>query len=145
MFKPFESLTLTEMYDMMVLRQEVFVVEQDCPYLDADGKDMKSHHLLGYDSKGLLVAYARLVEPGVSYKEPSLGRIVTSPAVRGTGVGKLLMKEGIAQTIKLYGSGELRISAQSHLQPFYREFGFESVGEGYLEDNIPHMQMYLAG
>lgn len=121
------------------------MVEQDCPYLDADGKDMKSNHLLGYNSEGLLVAYARLVEPGVSYKEPSLGRIVTSPAVRGTGVGKLLMREGIAQTIKLYGSAELRISAQSHLQPFYREFGFESVGEEYLEDDIPHNQMYRAG
>ncbi len=144
-FKSFESLTLVELYDMMVLRQEVFIVEQDCPYLDADGKDFQSYHLLGRDSKGLLVAYTRIVKPGVSYKEPSLGRIVTSPVVRRTGVGKQLMLESINRVVELYGSAELRISAQSYLLPFYSEFGFEAVGEEYLEDNIPHTQMYRAG
>lgn len=143
-FKPFESLSLVELYDMMVLRQEVFVVEQDCPYLDADGKDLQSYHLLGHNNTGLLVAYARIVKPGVSYKEPSLGRIVTSPSVRRTGVGKQLMLEGIKRVVELYGSAELRISAQSYLLPFYGEFGFEPVGEEYLEDDIPHTQMYRA-
>lgn len=140
--KDFPELTAQELYDMMVLRQEVFVVEQNCPYLDADGKDLKAYHLLGWDAKDKLVAYARIVKPGVSYNEASLGRIVTSPIVRRTGIGKLLMFESIRQVEKLYGKIPLRISAQSYLLPFYSEFGFRPVGEEYLEDDIPHTQMF---
>ena len=140
-FKAFSQLNLEELYAIMVLRQEVFIVEQDCPYMDADGKDQKSHHLLGYDNDGDLVAYLRLVAPGVSYKEMSFGRIVTSDKVRGKGVGKLLMEEGIKQSELLYGKVTNRISAQSYLIPFYQSFGFKTVGEEYLEDNIPHTEM----
>lgn len=140
--KDFPELTLQEFYDMMVLRQEVFIVEQDCPYLDADGKDLKSHHLFGWDADNKLVAYLRIVKPGVSYEEASLGRIVSSLSVRRTGVGKLLMEESIKQVKKLYGKVPLRISAQSYLLPFYGKFGFVPVGQEYLEDDIPHTQMY---
>ena len=140
-FKPFSKLSTGELYSMMVLRQKVFIVEQDCPYMDADGKDLKSHHLLGYDVDGDLVAHLRLVAPGVSYKEMSFGRIVTSDKVRGKGVGKLLMEEGIKQSELLYGKVANRISAQSYLIPFYKYFGFKTVGEEYLEDDIPHTEM----
>lgn len=140
-FKAFSELSIDELYAMMVLRQEVFIVEQDCPYMDADGKDQKSYHLLGYDADGDLVAHLRLVAPGVSYQEMSFGRIVTSDKVRGKGVGKLLMKEGIKQSELLYGKVANRISAQSYLIPFYQYFGFKTVGEEYLEDDIPHTEM----
>ena len=140
-FKPFSKLSTDELYSMMVLRQKVFIVEQDCPYMDADGKDLKSHHLLGYDVDGDLVAHLRLVAPGVSYKEMSFGRIVTSDKVRGKGVGKLLMEEGIRQSELLYGKVANRISAQSYLISFYKYFGFKTVGEEYLEDDIPHTEM----
>ena len=139
-FKSFESLTKTELHEMMILRQQVFVVEQDCPYQDADEKDKDSHHLIGYIN-GVLVAYLRLVKPGISYVEMSFGRIVTAKSHRGTGLGVALMKEGIKQSITLYGTSKNRISAQSHLLPFYQKFGFESTGKEYLEDNIPHTEM----
>ncbi|MBC8408287.1 MAG: GNAT family N-acetyltransferase [Rhodobacteraceae bacterium] len=139
-FKAFNELTIDELYAMMVIRQEVFILEQDCPYMDADGKDQKSHHLLGYDTDDL-VAHLRLVAPKVSYKEMSFGRIVTSKKVRGKGVGKQLMQEGIRQGELLYGKQPNRISAQSYLIPFYSTFGFRTVGEEYLEDDIPHTEM----
>ena len=99
-----------------------------------------SHHLMGY-FKGVLVAYLRLVKPGISYKEMSFGRIVTAQSHRGIGLGIALMKEGIKQSIILYGTSNNRISAQSHLLPFYQKFGFESTGKEYLEDDIPHTEM----
>ena len=139
-FKTFEGLTKTELYEIMILRQQVFVVEQDCPYLDADEKDKDSHHLMGY-IKGVLVAYLRLVKPGISYEEMSFGRIVTAKSHRGIGLGVALMKEGIKRSIKLYGTFNNRISAQSYLLPFYQKFGFESTGKEYLEDGIPHTEM----
>ena len=114
-FKDFSQLSIKEMYEVMQLRQEVFIVEQDCPYLDADGKDKQSHHLLGYDIEGVLVAYLRLLAPGVSYSEISLGRIVTSTKCRGKGIGKMLMKQGINESELLYGKVSIRISAQSYL------------------------------
>lgn len=140
-FKPFNALTLDELYAMMALRQEVFVIEQNCPYLDADGKDQFSHHLLGYDAAGDLIAHLRLVAPEVSYEEMSFGRIVTATKHRGKGIGKLLMHEGIRQAELLYGAQANRISAQSYLIPFYEGFGFQTVGAEYLEDNIPHIEM----
>lgn len=139
-FKSYMGLTKTELHEMMILRQQVFVVEQDCPYQDADEKDKDSHHLMGYHD-GALVAYLRLVKPGVSYDEMSFGRIVTSTKYRGMGLGIALMKEGIDQSLKLYGTSNNRISAQSHLLPFYQKFGFESTGKEYLEDDIPHTEM----
>ena len=139
-FKLFEDLTKSELHEMMILRQQVFVVEQDCSYQDADEKDIDSHHLMGYVNC-ILVAYLRLVKPGISYKEMSFGRIVTTQSYRGRGIGEALLKEGIKQSFILYGTYKNRISAQSHLLPFYQKFGFESTGKEYLEDNIPHTEM----
>ena len=139
-FKSFEDLTKLELHEMMILRQQVFIVEQNCPYQDADEKDKDSHHLLGY-IKDILVAYLRLVKPGISYEEMSFGRIVITQSYRGIGLGVALMKEGIKQSITLYGTSKNRISAQSHLLPFYQKFGFESTGKEYLEDDIPHTEM----
>lgn len=139
--KKFEDLSLQELYDQMALRQEVFVVEQDCPYLDADGKDQKSWHLMGYLGDEL-ATYARLVYPGVSYQEASIGRIVTSLKYRRQGFGVKLMEQLLIEIEQIYGQVPLRMSAQTYLIPFYNSFGFQEVGEGYLEDGLPHIQMF---
>lgn len=141
--KHFNELSLQEMYDFMVLRQEVFVVEQDCPYLDCDGKDQFSHHLMGYNEANKLVAYTRLVKPGVSYQEVSIGRVITSQKVRRMGIGIDLMKKSIEAVYKLYGKQAIRISAQCYLEKFYGSFGFVPTGKEYLEDGIPHLEMLL--
>lgn len=139
--KAFEDLHLRELYDIMILRQRVFVVEQHCPYLDADGLDPGSYHLMG-GQDGLLVAYARLLPKGLSYPEyASIGRIITAPETRRTGMGKLLMQEALEAAQRLFGEGPLKISAQCYLIRFYEGFGFETVGEQYLEDDIPHIAM----
>ncbi|MCI4651320.1 GNAT family N-acetyltransferase [Phaeodactylibacter sp.] len=141
---PFEKLSLQELYDSMALRQEVFVVEQNCPYLDADGKDEAGHHLLGYNTDGKLMAYTRLLPPGISYPDyASIGRVVTSPSARRTGAGKILMRESIGWCARLYGEVPIKISAQVYLTHFYESFGFEKVGAEYLEDDIPHVGMVL--
>lgn len=141
---PFAKLSLQELYDSMALRQEVFVVEQDCPYLDADGKDAAGQHLLGYDDRGQLIAYARLLPPGISYPGyASIGRVVTSPGARRTGAGKQLMRESIDWCGRLYRETPIKISAQVYLLRFYESFGFQKVGEEYLEDDIPHVGMVL--
>ena len=139
-FKSYDDLSKSELHQIMVLRQQVFVVEQNCPYQDADEKDISSHHLMGYIQLKL-VAYLRLVKPGISYPEMSFGRIVTAPSERGKGIGVALMKEGIIQSKLLYGTTKNRISAQSHLVPFYERFGFSTNGQEYLEDDIPHTEM----
>ena len=139
---PFRELSLAELYSVMALRQEVFVVEQNCPYLDADGKDLPAHHLLGYDQRGTLAAYSRLLPMGISYEEyPSFGRVVTAPAVRGQGRGRELMEKTLEWMERLYGRRAIKISAQCYLIPFYRSLGFHTVGEEYLEDDIPHVGM----
>jgi ElaA protein len=139
---PFDQLSLDQLYAIMALRQEVFVVEQNCPYLDADGKDMDAHHLMGIDEKGQLLAYTRLLPKGISYeKYVSIGRVVTSPKARGTGLGKQLMEESIKQAGQIFPPADLKISAQCYLIKFYESLGFQSIGESYLEDDIPHIAM----
>jgi ElaA protein len=134
------ELSAETLYTILALRAEVFVVEQNCPYQDVDGKDLKSLHVCGYSESGQLCAYARLVNPGVSYEEWSIGRVVTSPSVRRTGAGEALM-----HTCMVYFSEQhihaVRISAQSYLHDFYAKYGFVRVSEEYLEDDIPHMEM----
>ena len=140
--KKFKELSLEELYDLMALRQEVFVVEQNCPYLDADGRDQKSHHVLGKNDDGKLVAYTRLVPPGLVYeKYAAIGRVVTSPLIRGNGTGKKLMEVSIEYCEKLWPEKSIKISAQTYLKKFYEELGFEQSGDGYLEDDIPHIPM----
>jgi ElaA protein len=140
LLKKFEALTPFELYAILQLRNEVFVVEQNCVFQDADDKDQASWHLLGMqDDK--LVAYTRLVPPGVSYAEPSIGRVVTSPQVRGTGIGKDLMVRSIDECYRLFGEQPIRIGAQYYLKQFYGSLGFVQVSEIYLEDGIEHIYM----
>jgi len=140
--KTFDELTLQELYDLMALRQEVFVVEQDCPYLDADGKDQHGWHLMGLSPNGKLVAYTRLLPKGVSYENyPSIGRVVTSPTARGGGIGRELMEQSLVWVEKLFPGSNVKISAQCYLEKFYKSLGFQIVGESYLEDGIPHFPM----
>ena len=139
-WKKFDELTADEVYTILCVRQQVFVLEQECLYLDADGKDRKSFHLMGFNGDDL-VAYARIVEPGVSYAEVSIGRILSSDKVRGTGAGIELMNQAISRIENHFGNVPIRISAQSYLLKFYQKFGFESTGKEYLEDEIPHTEM----
>ena len=142
--KFFQELSLEELYAIMALRQAVFIVEQDCPYQDADGKDQASWHLMGYENEEL-VAYTRLVPVGVSYeKYPSIGRVITAEKVRGRKIGVELMEKSIQQCEELFGKIPIKIGAQCYLLKFYNSLGFESVGESYLEDGIPHVSMVRA-
>lgn len=141
--KAFDELSLNELYSLLALRAEVFVVEQDCPYQDLDGKDPQCLHILGTDTNGDLLAYARIVPAGLAYEQVALGRIVTSPKVRRTGAGKQLMHYGLEQIEEKYGTVPIVMSAQCYLLDFYKSFGFVPQGEEYLEDGIPHMHMLL--
>lgn len=138
--KPFSELTTSELFHILQLRSEVFVVEQNCAYLDPDKKDPHCWHLVG-KSNDEIVAYSRLVPPGLSYSEPSIGRVLTSYNKRREGFGMLLMQESLKQISILFGETPVRISAQCYLIPFYEKWGFLSQGESYLEDGIPHQEM----
>jgi ElaA protein len=141
-YKYFDELLPAELYAVMQLRNEVFVVEQNCVYQDADEKDLQGYHLLGCDG-ARLVAYTRLLPPGLAYTEASIGRVVTSPAYRGTGAGRQLMELSISRTMEQFGVKAIKIGAQLYLQKFYQSLGFVQCGPGYLEDNIPHIPMLL--
>lgn len=139
---PFYQLSLDQLYDIMKLRQEVFVVEQNCPYLDADDKDQDSYHVIGVDTSGHIQAYTRLVPPGLSYKDyASIGRVVTSSSMRGKKTGKPLMQFSIDHCTKFWPGIDIKISAQTYIVKFYNALGFEEVGNPYLEDDIPHIAM----
>jgi len=140
-WKNFDELSLDDLYAILNLRQKVFIVEQDCPYIDADYTDQDAFHLLGYQGNNL-IAYLRAFKPGIKYEGSSMGRIVTEKNSRGLGLGKEIIKEGVRFLKKEYPSYEIVISAQHRLQHFYIELGFISRGDVYLEDNIDHIQMY---
>jgi ElaA protein len=142
--KPFDSLTLAELYALLQLRSEVFVVEQTCAFQDIDGFDQVAYHLLGHTDTGELAAYARLFGPGHSYPQASIGRVVTSPRYRRFGLGRQLLNQAIGQCDALFGPQPIKIGAQLYLQAFYESFGFVQQGEGYLEDGIPHIYMLRA-
>lgn len=138
----FGELSLQQLYELLALRVEVFVIEQNCPYQDLDGKDQESMHLLGYSNDGQLVAYTRLLPKGVSYRDyPSIGRVVIAKKERGKGLGRPLMLKAIGAVQKHFGISAIKLSGQSHLQKYYQSLGFEPVGEEYLEDGIPHVAM----
>ncbi len=144
-FRAFTDLTVLELERIYTARQRVFVIEQNCAYLDADGRDSLSHHLTAWSpTHPLPLAYARLVAPGVAYAEPSMGRVITTEAARGLGLGRELVKRVIEHARSIYPGQGLRISAQSQLETFYAGFGFVVVGERYLEDEIAHTEMFLA-
>lgn len=140
--KRFGELTLRELYDILALRTEVFIVEQNCPYQDADGRDVIAWHCLGTDETGKLVAYTRLFALNDSYEGyTSIGRVVTSPAARGGGLGRKLMEASIALCRELFGPEPIKIGAQRYLLAFYSSLGFEPTGIDYIEDGIPHTYM----
>ena len=140
LLKKFEALTPGQVYAMLQLRNEVFVVEQNCVFQDADDKDQNSFHLLGFHGNKL-VAYTRIIPAGEIYKEPSIGRVVTSPAARRSGTGKELMQQSIDSLYQLFGKQPIKIGAQVYLKKFYESFGFEQVSDVYLEDGIEHIYM----
>jgi len=141
--KPFDELTGNELYALLRLRSEVFVVEQQCVFLDADNKDQESYHLMGW-RENILVAYTRLVPPGVVYPEPSIGRVVTAITARRSGIGKMLMQQSVITCRNLFGEQPIRIGAQLYLKDFYSSLGFVPTGGIYPEDGIPHIQMLLS-
>lgn len=136
----FDDLGVQPLYDILALRCRVFVLEQGA-FLDPDGADAHSWHLQGRDEAGVLQAYLRAVDPGVKYVEPSIGRVVTSPETRRTGLGRELMREGLARCARQWPGRGIRISAQARLHDFYAGFGFVAEGDEYPEDGIPHVQM----
>ena len=141
--KPFTSLSADELYAILQLRSAVFVVEQNCVFQDADDKDQPSFHLMGWgDDK--LVAYTRLVPPGIAYDEASIGRVVTAITARGSGIGRMLMQRSVDECRKLFGEGVIRIGAQLYLKEFYSSLGFIPTGGIYPEDGIDHIQMLLS-
>jgi ElaA protein len=140
-----EALSPLELARIYRARQQVFCIEQQCIYLDADTADEHCFHLAAWSAAhDVPLAYARLVDPGVKYAEPSMGRVITSTAARGTGLGRELVRRMVALSAERHPGQGIRISAQSHLRRFYGEFGFEPLGEDYLEDGIAHVEMLRA-
>jgi ElaA protein len=131
------------LYDALALRSRVFILEQG-PYQDADGLDPSCWHLMGRDGAGVLQSYLRVVDPGVKYTEPSIGRVITSPEVRGTGEGKRLVAEGVRGCSERWPGQGIRISAQSRLERFYEGFGFKRAADDHVEDGILHVLMVRA-
>ena len=139
--KTFSELTTTELYAIIKVRIDVFVVEQDCPYPDCDDYDQKAIHLWA-ENNGEVLAYCRIFDKGIKYPETSIGRVVTTQNARGTGLGKQLIKYALEIIENRLETSEIRISAQDYLLKFYSDFGFADTGKKYLEDNIPHTEMF---
>lgn len=138
--KAFQELTVEELYALLRLRSEVFVVEQNCVFLDMDDKDQKCVHLLLY-ADAELVGYCRLVPAGLSYQEVAIGRVVSSPSCRGKGIGRQVMDLAIESCEKLFGPVDIRLGAQTYALGFYESLGFQTDGEVYDEDGIEHIEM----
>lgn len=138
--KRFEELTLAELYNLLQLRSQVFVVEQDCVYQDIDGKDEKALHVLGFENDQL-VAYTRIFPPGVYFKEAAIGRVVVDEKKRKNAYGHEILKASLRAIEKAFNTQKVKLSAQTYLVKFYQRHGFHPVGEGYLEDGIPHIAM----
>lgn len=138
--KKFFELSITELYGLLQLRSEVFVVEQDCVYQDIDGKDEKALHVLGLKN-GVIVAYTRIFKPGDYFKEAAIGRVVVNQYERKYGYGHEIMRASVNAIKEHYKTEAIRLSAQTYLLKFYRQHHFETDGESYLEDGIPHINM----
>jgi ElaA protein len=140
----FSELSVDQLYQVLQQRQDVFILEQTCFYQDFDGLDQGAHHLLGWRTiagKRELAAYLRCLAPGVKYTEMSLGRVLSSKAARGSGIGRELLEQGIAHAERLHPGHRIRIGAQRHLEKFYASFGFVTISEPYDEDGIMHIDM----
>ncbi len=140
--KPFAELSAQEIYEVLRLRSEVFIVEQNCVYQDIDNKDQKALHVLGYHD-GELAAYCRLFDAGNYFEKASIGRVIVSPKYRENKWGHDLMREAIAGVKKYFDKTQITISAQMYLQKFYESHGFVKTSEMYLEDDIPHIEMKI--
>jgi ElaA protein len=141
--KEFDELTPSEVYGILQLRNEVFVVEQNCVFQDADNKDQLSHHLMGWSGERL-IAYSRIIPAGIAYEFVSIGRVVTAPDKRRNGTGKMLMNEALKATMNLFGNVAIKLGAQLYLKNFYESFGFVQSSGIYIEDGIPHIEMIRA-
>ena len=139
--KHYNDLSINEFHDIIELRLKAFVVEQNCAYLDLDGKDKKSYHLICRNGMGNVVATARILPPGVSYDVASIGRVVIDESIRGNGIGHELMKKSVEFALDEFGISPIQISAQKHLEKYYEHHQFFSTGKEYLEDDIPHVEM----
>ena len=138
----FDALTVVELQHIYAARQQVFVIEQQCLYLDVDGHDESAFHLAAWsEAHRMPLAYARLLDPGVKYPEPSMGRVLTTAPARGVGLGRELVRKVISASSDAWPGHGMRISAQARLERFYLELGFEPVGTPYDEDGIPHLEM----
>jgi ElaA protein len=143
---PLASLSVVELHQLYAARQAVFVVEQSCAYQDADAYDLQAQHLCAWAAPSAaelpeLLAYLRILPPGIKYSEAAWGRVLTTQAGRGQGLGKALLAAALTHTQRLYGNTAIRISAQQHLEAFYQAIGFQTVSAVYLEDAIPHVAM----
>lgn len=138
----FQELSTREIYDILQLRSEVFVVEQDCVYQDIDGHDLEAFHLVFYKDE-VLAAYSRILPANAYFDELSIGRVIVKSSFRGQKLGHQLMKESIDFALKEYSNQDIVISAQQYLIKFYESHAFKIAGEGYLEDGIPHIKMRL--
>ncbi len=141
--KAFKDLTVDEYFEIIHLRTAIFVVEQDCPYQEVDEKDRQSYHLYGRSEDGEIIAVTRILPPGVSYNEFSVGRVALKKEYRGKGIADELMKETFKFIESEFGKQAIRISAQEYLLNYYNKHGFKQVGEMYLEDDIPHIEMII--
>jgi ElaA protein len=142
----FDELSVFDLQAIYRARQTVFSIEQECAYLDADGFDEASFHLAAWSSdRSMPLAYARVVHPGQKYAEPSIGRVITVAAARGTGLGRELVRRAVAHCREAFPGQGIRISAQTRLEAFYADFGFQPIGAPYMEDGIPHTEMLLPG
>ncbi|KPH11900.1 GNAT family N-acetyltransferase [Chryseobacterium sp. ERMR1:04] len=139
--KTFEEFTVPELYNLLKARSEVFVVEQNCVYLDADGYDQQAIHVWAEEEDGEILAYCRVFDKGIKFEETSLGRVITTQKGRGRSLGKQLIQYAVETIENRYHTSEIRISAQDYLLKFYGDFGFIDTGKKYLEDDIPHTEM----
>ncbi len=138
--KKFSELSLAELYAILQLRSEVFVVEQDCVYQDIDGKDAEALHVLGFKN-GKIVAYTRCFAPGYYFPQAAIGRVIVKESERKYGYGHQIMKASASAILENYKTSNIKLSAQQYLIKFYESHGYKSIGEGYLEDGIPHIAM----
>ena len=139
--KHFNELSTEEFHDLIALRIQIFVIEQDCPYQEVDGKDKVAFHLFFKNENNEMIATTRILPQGISYEEVAIGRVVVHENYRGTGLGHQLMADSMCFVEQEFGKGPVRLSAQKHLENYYGNHGFQSTGKEYLEDGIPHIEM----
>ena len=139
--KSFQELSLEEFHDIIALRIQIFIIEQNCPYQEVDGKDKLAHHLFFKNEMDEIIAVTRILPQGISYEEVAIGRVVVHEDYRGTGLGNQLMADSMNFVKDKYGEVPVRLSAQKHLENYYGNHGFKSTGKEYLEDGIPHVEM----